>query len=87
MKARRVPPARKARPEPRGRLDLQAHPEPMDSQEGRQARKVRRVWMERLELKACQGSMGSQEGRKVRKEMRGLQAHLDRMARKVRRGR
>ncbi len=44
-------------------------------------------WMERLELKGCQGSMGSLEGRKVRKEMRGLQAHLDRMARKVRRGR
>jgi hypothetical protein len=59
----------------------------MASQEDCQARKDRRVWMERLELKACQGSMGSQEGRKVRKEMRGLQAHLDRMARKVRRGR
>jgi hypothetical protein len=42
---------------------------------------------ERLELKACQGSMGSLEGRKVRKEMRGRKAHLDRMARKVRRGR
>ncbi|WP_300043939.1 hypothetical protein, partial [Ramlibacter sp.] len=61
MKARPVPQARKARPEPRVRRERKGHPVPMASREGRQVRKGRRVWMERLELKACQGSMGSQE--------------------------